>query len=309
MLKKIIVVLVITFNTSNTFSQSKKDIIFNQEIFDLLISNDKNDYVKAKNLFTNLQKKNGYLPEYVYRFLGSSYKNNDMVFFKKNLIILTQDYGFDLSLLDKRATYYESLTTGKLADWFKNIYPKSRAIWLKNNYDKIPYLHELNNFATKDQIFVKFASKLNNELKLKNEEKFILDSLIIDQNKKNFDEFICFVDEIGGYPTAGYFTLNQTPFYLIQTHTLKIPDLALDNLSRIYPYWERAYLNGEIDYVPFYNFDSQLFVATGKQYFGLLKTEDFSEYILSRKGLTLKDSIPVLDQENLKIRRQKLNWD
>lgn len=110
--------------------------------------------------------------------------------------------------------------------------------------------------------------------------------------------------KIGSYPSAKTFTLSQTPYFLIETHILKDPEISLTYLQQIYPLYEKAYLNNEIDYLVFRNYDIQMLLSLGKQYFGTIKNNEVPETFLDENG-----NIPILDEENLIKRREKLKWE
>jgi len=106
-----------------TYSQTEEDIILTKTIPNLLQNQTKEDYLKAIKLLLNLELKNGYLPEQKFKLLSSSYSHKDMVFFKKELLKLVENYGFDLILLDKRIVYYDAITTGEMSAWLRKKHP------------------------------------------------------------------------------------------------------------------------------------------------------------------------------------------
>lgn len=276
-LKSIQIRLLIFLLASPLFAQSEKDIVLNEKIFN------EEDYFQAKHLLLELEEKTGYLPQETFHFLNASYKADDLLFLKTNLIKLTKEYGFDLSLLKPSTSYYTSIVSGSLSEWFKEVYPQARAKWLAENYWKIPYIKELNDLYVKDK-----CGKYR---------------------QFNIDELLWICKEIGGYPNAKNFALAQTDFFIVEMHLIQSPDFPLDYFKKIYPYWEKAYLEGNMDYTHFKNFDIQLFLATGKQYFGLLHPKKMPETLLEMKNMDRNDSIPVLDAENLAERRKKLGWN
>ena len=285
-------------------SQNEKDIILTKTIPGLLIKNISEDYQEAKKMLLEMEEKHGPLPEHKFQLLNASYKNKDVEFFKKELILLVENYGLDLIFLNKRTSYYEALTTGELSNWFKDVYPESRAIWLKNNFGKIPYLKELNDFYSKDQALASLASTIRSDNTLDKDTKEKINSLILNESISLFTELLELYKKIGAYPSAKSFSLPQSPYFLIETHVLKVPSISLDYLKQIYPYYEKAYLNNEIDYLVFRNYDAQLLWSTGSQYFGTLSDDEVPSSYLDENG-----KIPIIDESTLKERRKKLKWE
>ncbi|HET8810049.1 MAG TPA: hypothetical protein VFM65_07275 [Flavobacteriaceae bacterium] len=307
-MKNIRFILIFLCLVNFSFGQTKRDILLNENIPSLLASNNPKDYFKAKNLLLELEETTGFLPQERFQLLNDSFEHQDLSFFKKNLRILTKEYGFNLILLNKGINYYKSLTTGELSLWFRKVYPKDRAKWLRENYEKIPYLKQLNDLAVKDQTLAALWNRINS-ITLSEESKKKIRSIFLEKTISNFQDFLWICKETQAYPTSKTFSLTQTPYFLVTTHMLKTPGYSMEYLKKIYPYWEEAYLSGNMDYLSFLNFDSQLFLSTGKQYFGLLKTKEIPEYVLKMKGLAKEDAVPVLDEENLGQRRKNLGWD
>lgn len=285
-------------------SQTENDMLLTQKIPELLQEKNQEGYQQAKQLLLDIEAQLGSLPEHKFKLLRYSYENGDMAFFKKELLLLVENYGFDLTLLDKRVNYYEALTTGLLSDWFKNVYPPARKKWLNNNYDKIPYLKALNNLYVKDQALASIAGRINSDSTIDITSKDKLKDLLINESKELFSELIRIYSEIGSYPSAKTFSLPQIPYFLVETHLLKIPEISLTYLEQIYPFYENTYLNNKIDYLVFRNYDIQMLMSSGKQYFGTIQNEEVPETFLDENG-----NIPILDEENFIKRREKLGWE
>lgn len=292
------------FTISVGFSQNQTDILLTQEIPKLLLTNTSEDYFKATELLLNLEKESGEWPEQKLQLLSASYKNGDLEFFKEELLSLVENYGFDLLQLNNRLNYYEALTTGELSDWFKNNYPDLRAKWLENNLEKLPYIKALNDLYVKDQTLASFAATINFQDFEDEKTKQVLDFILIEETKNHFSELLDIYKKVGKYPSANSFALPQSPYFLVETHALKTPSISMECLEQIYPYYEKAYLNKEITYLVFRDYDTQMLFSIGKQYFGTLKEAEVPESFLDENG-----RIPVLDEVHLKERRAKLRWD
>jgi len=96
---------------------------------------------------------------------------------------------------------------------------------------------------------------------------------MLNESKIQFAELLDLYKRIGTYPSAKTFSLPQTPYFLIETHILKTPSISLDYSRQICPYYEKTYLNNEIDYLVFRNYDIQMLMSSGAQYFGTIKKE------------------------------------
>lgn len=268
------------------------------------MSNASDDYYTAKRMFLDLEKKNGAWPEQKLQLLSASYRIGDLDFFKEELLKLVENHGFDILQLNSGLNYYEALTTGELSHWFKNNYPSLRAKWLENNLEKIFNIKALNDLYVKDQTLASFAATINSHTYKNEETKQLLDSVLIETTKNHFSELLGIYKKIGKYPSAKSFALPQSPYFLVEMHALKIPSLWAACLQEIYPYYENAYLDNEITYSVFRNFDIQLLFSIGKQYFGTVNESEVPESFLDKNG-----KIPVFDEDHLNQRRAKLGWD
>ncbi len=285
-------------------SQNQTDILLTQQIPKLLSTNTSEDYFLAKDLLLNLEKESGAWPEEKLRLLSVSYRIGDSDFFKEELLSLIEHYGYDILQLNNRSSYYWALTSGELSSWFNTNYPLYRALWLEKNLEKMPYIKALNDLYIKDQTLGSFGAIITSQNFEDEKTTKKLDSILIEQTKDNFIELLDIYSEIGTYPSAKTFALPQSPFFLVEIHALKTPSISLDCLKQIYPYYEKAYLNNEITYLAFKDYDAQMLYSSGKQYFGTLKEHEVPESFLDENG-----KIPVDDEIHLKERRAKLGWN
>jgi|SRR5690554_4268278 len=293
--------LIIVFSAN---AQTKNDILLTQTIPKLLLTNSFENYSKAKKMLQNIEKECGKWPEQKLQLLSSSYKIGDLEFFKEQLLILVEYHGFDIFQLNSRLNYYEALTTGELSAWFSENYPSLRAKWLENNFEKLPYIKVLNDLFVKDQTLANLYSTINSQDLEDEKAKEILGTIFLEETKNHFSELLNIYKKIKTYPSAKSFALPQSPYFLVEIHALKIPSISFECLEQIYPYYEKAYLNNQITYLVFRDFDTQLILSTGKQYFGTVKESEIPQSFLDEKG-----KIPVFKSELLKNRREKLGWD
>lgn len=301
---KYLFIVFTSFTLSFGYSQNEKDIILTQTIPKLLLKNTVDDYFKAKEILLNLEKEYGEFPEHKLQLLSASYGNGDLDFFKVELLHLVEKYGLDIIQLDKRINYYQALTIDELATWFKENYPEKRIKWLKDNFEKLSLIKALDDLYVKDQTLASFATSVNSIQFKDPKDKDSMYEVLINESKNHFAELLDIYKKIGRYPSAKTFALPQSPYFLVETHVLKTPSISLDCLNQIYPYYENAYINNEIDYLVFKNYDSQLLLSTGKQYFGTLKESEVPKAFLDENGKIL-----VADAENLNRRRSRLGWD
>lgn len=220
------------------------------------------------------------------------------------MLNLVEHYGFDILQLNNRLSYYQALVTGELSNWFKMHYPPLRAKWLENNLEKLPYIKALNDLYVKDQTLANLYSTINSQDFKDEKAKEILDTIFLEETKSHFLELLNIYKKIETYPSAKSFALPQSSHFLVEMHALKIPSISLECLEQIYPYYEKTYLNNQITYLVFRDFDTQLILSKGKQYFGTVKESEIPESFLDKSG-----KIPVVDAVHLKERRTKLGWD
>src|SRR5690606_34322422 len=121
-------------------------------------------------------------------------------------------------------------------------------------FDKIPYLKELNDFYVQDQTLASLANTIRSDNTLDKDTKEKINSLILNESISLFTELLELYKKIGTYPSAKSFSLPQSSYFLVETHVLKVPSISLEYLKQIYPYYEKAYLNNEIDYLVFRNY-------------------------------------------------------
>ena len=93
MYKYLIATVCILLYTSLVSSQNERDIIIQDSLSYMAMYT---NYPLAKKRILKLEEKYGYEPELKYRLISQSFKNNDLDFFKKELTVLVEKYGFQL---------------------------------------------------------------------------------------------------------------------------------------------------------------------------------------------------------------------
>ena len=149
MYKYLITTIFILLCTSLVSSQNQRDIIVQDSLSYMVMYT---NYPLAKKRILKLEEKYGYEPELKYRLISQSFKNNDLDFFKKELTVLVEKYGFQLIYLKGTEVYFTSITKGELSLWFKEMYLEKHFVWMKNNFDKQLDLKKLNDIGNKDLV-------------------------------------------------------------------------------------------------------------------------------------------------------------
>lgn len=301
-IKTTIGLILILFSGNLSFGQTERDIMINDSIYPIMHKAEY--YQKAKNRILELEKIYGYEAELKYSLINYSYQNNDIEFFKTELAILVKKYGFQLIYLNGKESYYNAITNGELAEWYKSMFLKNHFIWLENNFDKQIDLKKLNDIKTKDQLINKYTREIWNELELDSTQKTKQNNLISDFYFANISELHKITLDNKNYPTGKTFALVQNNFSVAEIHNLQ----AKPNIERFwilfYPHYKKAYLNNEITYAIFKNYDQMSFVHFGNQHFGLVKINEIPE-VYSKYNLT---EIPIVDLEFYKKIKNEFNW-
>jgi len=251
----------------------------------------KEKYPIAKKRVLKLEQKYGYEPELKHLLLSQSFRNNDLDFFKKELTILVEKYGFQLIYLKGTEVYYNAITKGELASWFKEMYLEKHFIWMKNNFDKQLDLKKLNDIGSKDQLIRRFIGIVNRNLTLDSIQKNKLSKSESEFDFENISDLYGITQKWDVYPTGKSFALIQRRFGISETHNIQ----AKENFDRFwllfYPFYKKAYLNNEISYVYFKNYDNYSYVHYGYQKFGLLSVNEIPDIYLTEglKEVPLKD--------------------
>lgn len=290
MYKYLLTIVFILMYTSLVLSQNQRDIIVHDSLSYMVMYPQEN-YPIAKKRVLKLEEKYGYEPELKYRLIRQSFKNNDLEFFKKELSVLVEKYGFQLIYLKETEPYYTAITKGELSIWFKEMYLEKHFIWMKNNFEKQLDLKKLNDIGAKDQLMRRFISILNNNITLDSIQKIKLYKSENEFDFENIADLYQITQTWKKYPTGKSFALIQRSFGIAEGHNLK----AKENFERFwllfYPYYKKSYLNNEISYIHFKNYDNFSYVHYGCQKFGLLNVEDIPEVYMTEglKEVPLKD--------------------
>jgi hypothetical protein len=267
------------------------------------INLEKEQYYQVKKALQKIEKEYGYEPDFKYRLLNKSYAFNDIPFFKDELSILVEKYGFNIAYMSESETYFESITNGNLKEWFKQMYLDKHFIWLKNNFDKQIDLRKLNELRMKDQLVNGFSSKISQIPNLDSIQKKQELEHLNDFFYANITDLYKITQKWSVYPTGKSFALVQNNFGVVEFHN----NQAKKNFDSVWPlfyqYYKKAYLNHQITYMNFRNHDNFSFLHYGFQEFGLISIKDIpSEY---RKN---EEEIPVKDIDFMNKTKKEFKW-
>lgn len=291
MIKKLILIIAL-FITTSSFSQKDRDrfILDSIEPFINNINLTKAEYYKIKKAIQKIESKNGYEPDYKFRLLSKSYTLGDIDFFKKELTILVEKYGFSIAYLNENESYFNSITNGDLKEWFKEMYLKKHFVWLQNNFDKQIDLKKLNELRTKDQLINSFASKIINTCNLDSIQKKAELKLLNESFYSNINDLYNITQKWSAYPNGKSFAIIQNNFGVVEFHN----NQSKANFNKVwqmfYPYYKKAYKNNEITYMTFRNHDNFSYLHHGYQEFGLISIKDIpTEYKKTENEIPIKD--------------------
>lgn len=288
-------------------SQNLRDKFINDSIQPKIINKINNkEYNNLKENIKYLEDNcKCYEPEYKYYLLEKSFNFNDIDFFKRELTILVEIYGFNVAYMNESESYYYSIIKGELKDWFKEMYIEKHSVWLKNNFEKQIDLRKLNNLRNDDQIATQYYARVQNFLGSENveinnlnkdylQEVRLADAMKLKEITKKYKK----------YPTAKTFAIIQNPFYVVELHNFQ-SELNFPKVWDAFKdYYELAYLKNEITFNKFKDFDYFSLKYFGYQEFGLIKKlEDIPEWM--REGI---EDVKIKDENKLKGYKEKFNW-
>lgn len=294
--------ILILFSATSTFGQNKRDIIINDSIYPIM--HNPSNYLEVKNRILDLEKKYGYEVELKQSLINYSYQNDDISFFKKELSILVEKYGFQLIYLNGREFYYDAITKGELSDWFKKMFLKNHFVWLENNFEKQIDLKKLNDIKNKDQLIDIYTGKVIKEVNLDSIQIVKISNLLSEFFFTNISELNQITIKNDNYPTGKSFALIQNDFNVAELHNLQSKPNIERFWSLFYPYFKKAYLNNEITFITFKTYDQMSFVHFGNQHFGLIEIDKIPDFY-KKENMT---EVPIVDLEFYKKIKKEFKW-
>ncbi|MBP93268.1 MAG: hypothetical protein CMC55_04020 [Flavobacteriaceae bacterium] len=287
------------FSAIALYSQNERDIAIHETIYPSFYTN----YELAKSEILKLEKVYGYETNLKYFLLNRSFENDDIDFFKAELTILVRDYGFNLAYEPQEKTYYEAITTGNLANWFKTMYLKNHFIWLENNFLKQTDLYQLNNLKIKTDIYSKIRFTLDKKTTLDSVQKQEQKKVFEDIAFQNLSELYALTRKIDKYPTGKNFALIQNSFAQLEYQNFGIEPNFERTWILFEPFYKKAYHEHAIDYIIYKNYDNYSFLHYKNQRYGLISIFDIPEDYQNDLF-----SIPIRDLEFANKVKADFNW-
>jgi len=295
---------VFLFSFSSLKAQTFRDSLISEITYNY--SKNFDSYLKLKSDIKKLeeieQKAN---PEILHNKLEIIYSNKDVDYFKDVLVLLTRNYGFNLSFASGYENYYTDILKGELSVWFKEMYIKNHSEWLNENFDKQVTIFKLNSFHKIDQKqreLFRLIYDLPLLEKKQMEQLRLIEGVVF---KENFEELMDVATKLKSYPTGNSFALIQKPFEIVTTHILQHEVTFADAWQVLYPFYKMAYLKNNVSSIVFRNIDSYSYLHNGNQVFDLLKLSDIPEYFRKKSD---DNQIPFLNSNQTKKMRIELGW-
>lgn len=294
------------FSTFFLSAQNKRDLIIKDSILSTLNSNktlQKSDYVRVKKIIISLDESYGYETELHKRLLDFSVFFDDLLFFKSELTLLINKYGFNVAYLTGEENYYNLIFNGDLKVWFKKMYIENHSIWLENNFEKQVDFRKLNEIRIKDQLINTFASKLFFSKIMDSVQKKLIQSELNTFNFNNIGDLYGICKKYDKYPTDKSFSVIQNNFGSTLVHNFQQQENIEKTWMLLFPFIKKAYLNYEIDNVVFKNYDFYLYTNFGFQ--------DFNSYNISQIPEEFKKNnieIPLRNKELFEKIKKEFNW-
>lgn len=279
------------------FSQNKRDHF----IADSIVAKskgwkniDKNNFDRLLKNIIQLEKDyNTVEPQYRFMLLESAYSLGEISFFKAQLTILVEKYGFHVPYMREDINYYKALMNGELSEWFKEMYLEKHVIWLKNNFDKQKDLFVLNTLNEKDQFVDTYASNISSRVQLDSVQKEKHLEILSEYFFKNASVLYDITQKWKAYPTAKSFALIQKPITTMELHNMQ----SKHNFNQFYllffDYYKKAYLNNDDYYITFDNLDFRSYIHNGYSLFRRINKKDIPEYFWRNKDPD--EVIPIKD--------------
>ncbi len=285
------------------FSQNERDIFIKDSVMDNLnntsISN--TDYHVLKNRISKLDKAYGYETDFHFKLLEHSFIQNDLNFFKEDLVFLIKNYGFNINYLKGSELYFDSILQGNLSKWFKRFYVKNYSKWLKNNLSKSIDIQKMHDMNVKDQVMVKFSREFDLNKDFDTIQKGLFLQHLYNYSFRNITDLHFIAKKYGFLPNSKNFALTYFYYESVLVHNVRDNTDATWDL--LFPYFKKAYLNNEIGNVVFQNYDFYHYLRYGTQVFNSYTLDQIPKSF--RKEGT---SIPLKDEAFYNAIKKEFKW-
>lgn len=291
MIKTLLFTLMMVSTVNLCFGQNPSHKLF---VDSIMFQFDSLEYKTLKGRFLQLDKDYSIDPSNELIFLGLSIENNDKRFYKKRLKSLIRKHGFSYSISD---TLGERKTTGLLiqvhlqgeSQWLSKLSQKHFSHWVKKNPLAYKIQNEINTLAELDQMSVRMFSSYAFDESTSDSTKNKIKDILFKSGRSNIDRLAAICEEIGTFPNnydfgiGSYFKLGA-----LIDHSLEAKENFHYAWDKLFPYLEKAYLEGKIDHSFFLFYDMHSAMHFGTQRFGFAP-----------------EFIPMEDEENWITRKEK----
>ncbi|ESU20032.1 hypothetical protein FCR2A7T_14420 [Flavobacterium cauense R2A-7] len=297
------------FSTSVVISQNYRDKVIYETVYPSFqkARMDTEYYQKAKEAILGLEAQYGYETDLKLTLLEYSYRHKDITFFKEQLEILVEKYGYTISFMKGGELYYDAIFTGELSSWFKPMYLKKHFIWLEHNFDKQFDQRKLYDMELKSQAVHSFASKI---MEIKSLDSFQIEAVNAKLNEFKFSNSttlygIC--RKFDFFPSVKNFAVIHSFYNMGLYQNLEIKE----NIERTWllfePYIKKAYLKNDIDYGEYRNYDAFCIKHFGFQKYGLITKESLPLF-LRNKDYDEFSAIPIENAFFAEKMKREFGW-
>lgn len=268
----LLIVSSITIITFTGFAQNPTYRIIYDSIYPLLAT----DYSQAKRVWTNCSKIGDIDPNETLLFLGYSLKNGDVKFYKKTIIKLIKEYGWNYAIVDTlnekiiRSNLLKEIKNNDLTIWTLKKSKQHHYKWRVAHPLSIMFYDKISSIIYTDQIITRFVPNQTNTI-----ESDVINKMISEIDYENILEIVRLCNLNDGY-LPNHFDNGISTYsklMLIIWHNLKTPSNIEKTWKILYPYIEKTYLSGKISYTIFMAYDQWYYNIYGKQYYGTLGEE------------------------------------
>lgn len=255
-----------------------------------------NDYAKAKSIWNNYLLSYETDPSERLMFMGFALRNNDVDFYRENIVDVIEKYGWNYTYFDtlpsqiERSLLLQQIIEHHLVDWTIEQSKKYYPIWVKNHPDAAYFQNQINAISSMDQAIRRnlppdegdSVRKLYNEQLIKSVDDENLHK-IIELAKLNNDIFPNNFD----HGPAVFSKIS-----MVVWHSLKDPETMQAVWDLILPYVEKSFKAGKISRSLFLTYDKWSYHYHGHQYYG-----------------TLGNGIPIKDEDTFLERKKRFKLD
>jgi hypothetical protein len=294
-MKKTIISLFFVFVSLSFFSQNQSYRICDT-IFDLV---NNGNYQKGIKLWNKTNEDHMIDPRNKMLFLVYTWENRDTINFKNTLKSLIEDNGLEIEDY-KGWIFFTDFTNNKpfmaLYKFYYDMYHKN---FLNKNSDILYTIQKINDFRDVDQ---EICIGQINKFKMNNQNDSILNNkLDLLAEQISMETFLQLV-EISKKNNCLPNSFDQKHPHitgivnLILVHNTKISYKVSEKWNMIWPYMEKACLEGKYDaYDLLWIYDNSMYWNYGYQYYGMLLPQNVGH----------NNKIPIKDERMVNERRAK----